>query len=283
MVRISIWWHYIKFQEENIRLEQINASGGAHEVNISAEDLLQKESLRFENRVKHMLTQGVLEQSSFGAGSRRSLPACTDRVLETNIENLLCMRLLEWSARKCGRTLECRNSRHFPFSDTKAQKPRRFIHLHENRLPPAQECWTDICSVQHGRLRDLSLKCWTNIYSVQQFRLRDLSLSIGKNPPQVTTAAANLVSEEIPSTVAACSYLLHTNIVFPTAEDILDSDNLTDAQTPDQILSTEDDINNMIEEISSKEPSFTTLADHPYSTAPSPKSPEPPAKSTKNL
>ncbi|KAK8952242.1 ATP-dependent DNA helicase Q-like 4A [Platanthera zijinensis] len=42
-------------------------------------------------RVKHMLTQGVLEQSSFGAGSRRGLPACTDRVLETNIENLLCM------------------------------------------------------------------------------------------------------------------------------------------------------------------------------------------------
>ncbi|KAK8933688.1 CHD3-type chromatin-remodeling factor PICKLE [Platanthera zijinensis] len=36
------------FQEENVRLEQINAFGGAHEVDISAEDLLQKESLRFE-------------------------------------------------------------------------------------------------------------------------------------------------------------------------------------------------------------------------------------------
>ncbi|KAK8964335.1 ATP-dependent DNA helicase Q-like 4A [Platanthera guangdongensis] len=42
-------------------------------------------------RVNYMLTQGVQEQSSFGAGSRRSLPACTDRVLETNIENLFCM------------------------------------------------------------------------------------------------------------------------------------------------------------------------------------------------
>ncbi|KAI0494429.1 hypothetical protein KFK09_024563 [Dendrobium nobile] len=42
-------------------------------------------------RVKHMLTQGVIDQSPFAAGSRRNLPASTDRVLETNIENLLRM------------------------------------------------------------------------------------------------------------------------------------------------------------------------------------------------
>ncbi|KAL0908281.1 hypothetical protein M5K25_022769 [Dendrobium thyrsiflorum] len=42
-------------------------------------------------RVKHMLTQGVIDQSPFAAGSRRNLPTSTDRVLETNIENLLRM------------------------------------------------------------------------------------------------------------------------------------------------------------------------------------------------
>ncbi|XP_020593878.1 ATP-dependent DNA helicase Q-like 4A isoform X2 [Phalaenopsis equestris] len=42
-------------------------------------------------RVKHMLTQGVIDQSPFSAGSRRYLPSSTDRVFETNIENLLRM------------------------------------------------------------------------------------------------------------------------------------------------------------------------------------------------
>ncbi|KAK8953569.1 ATP-dependent DNA helicase Q-like 4A [Platanthera guangdongensis] len=57
-------------------------------------------------RVKQMLTQGVLEQSSFGVGSRRSLLACTDRVLETNIENLLCMVNYCENDSDCGRLLQ---------------------------------------------------------------------------------------------------------------------------------------------------------------------------------
>lgn len=52
--------------------------------------------LSMKIRVKHMLTQGVMDQSPFTAGSRRYLPASTDRVLETNIENLLSM--VSWVA-----------------------------------------------------------------------------------------------------------------------------------------------------------------------------------------
>ncbi|KAK8967922.1 ATP-dependent DNA helicase Q-like 4A [Platanthera guangdongensis] len=57
-------------------------------------------------QVKHMLTEGVLEQSSFGAGSRRSLQACTYRVLETNIDNLLCMVNYCENDLDCGRLLQ---------------------------------------------------------------------------------------------------------------------------------------------------------------------------------
>ncbi|KAF9602134.1 hypothetical protein IFM89_025179 [Coptis chinensis] len=42
-------------------------------------------------RVKHMISQGALEQSSFSSGSRRFSLANSDRALETNIENLLRM------------------------------------------------------------------------------------------------------------------------------------------------------------------------------------------------
>ncbi|WOL11143.1 hypothetical protein Cni_G19904 [Canna indica] len=42
-------------------------------------------------RVKHMLTQGVIEQSPLTSTSRRNFLASNDRVLETNIENLLRM------------------------------------------------------------------------------------------------------------------------------------------------------------------------------------------------
>ncbi|XP_068662077.1 ATP-dependent DNA helicase Q-like 4A isoform X2 [Aristolochia californica] len=42
-------------------------------------------------RVKHMLTQGVTEQSPFASGSRIATTGNSERVLHTNIENLLCM------------------------------------------------------------------------------------------------------------------------------------------------------------------------------------------------
>ncbi|ONK58030.1 uncharacterized protein A4U43_C09F7220 [Asparagus officinalis] len=42
-------------------------------------------------RVKHMLTQGVIEQTPLAYGSRRGAFTNNDRVLETNIENLLRM------------------------------------------------------------------------------------------------------------------------------------------------------------------------------------------------
>ncbi|KAJ0976927.1 hypothetical protein J5N97_012401 [Dioscorea zingiberensis] len=42
-------------------------------------------------RVKHMLIQGVIEQSPVASGTRRNSLANTDRVLETNLENLLRM------------------------------------------------------------------------------------------------------------------------------------------------------------------------------------------------
>lgn len=44
-------------------------------------------------RVKHMLTQGAVEQSPFASGQNRSYMASSGRVLETNTENLLRMVL----------------------------------------------------------------------------------------------------------------------------------------------------------------------------------------------
>lgn len=42
-------------------------------------------------RVKHMLSQGSIEQSSFSSGYNRSNSANSGRILETNTENLLRM------------------------------------------------------------------------------------------------------------------------------------------------------------------------------------------------
>ncbi|XP_038989126.1 ATP-dependent DNA helicase Q-like 4A [Phoenix dactylifera] len=53
-------------------------------------------------RVKHMLTQGVIEQSPVSIGTRRNSLASNDRVLETNIENLL--RMVNY----CENDIDCR-------------------------------------------------------------------------------------------------------------------------------------------------------------------------------
>ncbi|XP_072962259.1 ATP-dependent DNA helicase Q-like 4A isoform X2 [Typha angustifolia] len=53
-------------------------------------------------RVKHMLTQGVVDQSPLASGSRRASLANNDRVLETNIENLL--RMVSY----CENDVDCR-------------------------------------------------------------------------------------------------------------------------------------------------------------------------------
>ncbi|KAG0503947.1 hypothetical protein HPP92_004019 [Vanilla planifolia] len=53
-------------------------------------------------RVKVMLGQGVADQSAYTPGSRRNVVSTTDRILETNIENLLCM------VNYCENDSECR-------------------------------------------------------------------------------------------------------------------------------------------------------------------------------
>ncbi|KAG0499749.1 hypothetical protein HPP92_004440 [Vanilla planifolia] len=53
-------------------------------------------------RVKAMLGQGVADQSAYTPGSRRNVVSTTDRILETNIENLLCM------VNYCENDSECR-------------------------------------------------------------------------------------------------------------------------------------------------------------------------------
>lgn len=42
-------------------------------------------------RVKHMISQGTVDQNSFGSGYGRSNVAASGRILETNVENLLRM------------------------------------------------------------------------------------------------------------------------------------------------------------------------------------------------
>lgn len=44
-------------------------------------------------RVKHMITQGAVEQSPMPSGYSRSINANSGRILETNTENLLRMVL----------------------------------------------------------------------------------------------------------------------------------------------------------------------------------------------
>ncbi|KAG6525426.1 ATP-dependent DNA helicase Q-like 4A isoform X1 [Zingiber officinale] len=53
-------------------------------------------------RVKHMLTQGVIEQSPLTSTARRNSLASSDRVLETNVENLL--RMVSY----CENDVDCR-------------------------------------------------------------------------------------------------------------------------------------------------------------------------------
>ncbi|OVA10929.1 Helicase [Macleaya cordata] len=53
-------------------------------------------------RVKHMISQGVIEQSPFASGSRRTSLANPERILETNIENLL--RIVSY----CENDVDCR-------------------------------------------------------------------------------------------------------------------------------------------------------------------------------
>lgn len=48
-------------------------------------------------RVKHMITQGVVEQSPLASGQNRSNMASSGRILETNTENLLRMVLIKTS------------------------------------------------------------------------------------------------------------------------------------------------------------------------------------------
>ncbi|KAF5198213.1 DNA helicase, ATP-dependent, partial [Thalictrum thalictroides] len=87
-------------------------------------------------RVKHMISQGAMEQSSFSSGQRRYPTSNSDRILETHTENLLrmvsycendvdCRRLLQlvhfgekFDPGKCSRTCDnCSKSSQFAEKD----------------------------------------------------------------------------------------------------------------------------------------------------------------------
>lgn len=51
-----------------------------------------------------MISQGTVDQNSFGSGYGRSNVAASGRILETNVENLLRMA---WIVLKCLRSLLC--------------------------------------------------------------------------------------------------------------------------------------------------------------------------------
>ncbi|KAK8959157.1 hypothetical protein KSP40_PGU001735 [Platanthera guangdongensis] len=97
--------------------------------------------------------------------------------------------------------------------------------------------------------------------------------AIATLPPVIPPAAAAALL--VPSTSAtASSPLLHTEIPDSHTADFTDSENLTDAQNHEQRLSTDEDINRMIEELTSKEPLSPIPADHPSSPAKSPEQPD---------
>ncbi|KAK8938015.1 Proline iminopeptidase [Platanthera guangdongensis] len=106
----------------------------------------------------------------------------------------------------------------------------------------------------------------------------------GNPAGHATALAVNIVSEEIlstsvaalsiPSAAAATSPLLHTDIPDSPAADFPDSENLTDAQTHEQLLSTDEGMNRMIEELTSKEPLSPIPAVHPSSPAKYPEQPD---------
>ncbi|KAF3637063.1 ATP-dependent DNA helicase Q-like 4A, partial [Capsicum annuum] len=61
-------------------------------------------------RVKHMISQGTVEQSPFGSGYGRSNVAASGRILETNMENLLRMAFFQhfFQVSYCENDVDCR-------------------------------------------------------------------------------------------------------------------------------------------------------------------------------
>ncbi|XP_039120408.1 ATP-dependent DNA helicase Q-like 4A isoform X1 [Dioscorea cayenensis subsp. rotundata] len=78
-------------------------------------------------RVKHMLMQGVIEQNPLASGTRRNSLANTERVLETNLENLL--RMVSY----------CEN-------DTDCRRLLQLIHFGEKFNPENCQKTCDNCS-----------------------------------------------------------------------------------------------------------------------------------------